>query len=217
MASYFFGKRKRSDAEADAAASGQESVKAAVDKILKAIDGWTDSCGVAPKVQYRLDSSRSEAVLAVRAFDGVTREQLEGVCALFTAEDVGHRVGSYTCRMRDRSVLFEIVRSGTTRRSGQAREVAAPAVPAEGAGTVLPPVVLPEDRSDFLATIEPVSRALGSSVHACHKRPATYDVEFQGYEFKSEAVAAATTGTTVDFERGMLVVPVKRNRPDIIL
>jgi hypothetical protein len=54
-------------------------------------------------------------------------------------------------------------------------------------------------------------------MHACHKRPATYDVEFKGFEFKSAAIIASTPGTTVDFERGMLVVPVKRNRPDIIL
>jgi hypothetical protein len=119
MASFLFGKRKRAATETDAAESSQESVKAAIDMILKAIDGWTDSCGVAPKVQYRLDSSRSEAMLTVKSFDCVTREHLEGVRALFTAENVGHRVGTYTCRMRDKSVSFEIVRSSTARQTSK--------------------------------------------------------------------------------------------------
>lgn len=236
-------KKRARDADApppSARAPVGESVRTAVDRVLACVDGWTDACGVPPKVTYRVDYSSASATLAVRSFDLVTKEQLEAARALFSDADE-YRLGSFACRVRDRSVAFEIVRRSvaeqlaaaaaaagsagsnkrarSTRRSeGEPRDAGSDSTaPASSSPASVPPEVLQEDREEFAEVVAPVAKALRVDSWTCVRRPSSYDVEFRSHEFRSAALDACPPGAEVHLDRGVLLVTVPRTKPEIIL
>lgn len=196
-------------------------IDAVIDRILKRISEWVDPCGCAYTTEHEVSRERDAATLQVGFFDSLTCKQIQDVLDMALPGD--YTIRDTTVKLTKKTIVFRIQRLR--------RDASAPDAPAQAAGVPTPEQssmdvmklrisfgVAHEDAAAVQTSISALVKLIPQSTFKVTSKPATYSVVFSCKDALVQGAVsfAAQLDGMVDFDHHLLVVDVRKTKPDIL-